>query len=201
MLPAAMSIFAQGARAVGELAGAHAPEQVEVLLHGAVAPGRVAARFGKGAAVGAHLLGVEVADEGVALPDQLLRGQEEHLEIVRGMAQLRPVEAQPAHVLLDRGDVFGILLRRIGVVQAQVAKPAELRGDAEIQADRLGVADVQVAVGLRREPGADRRMPAAGEVVADDLADEVLPGGGAAGIRRGFGVGHAFPGSRAGRAV
>src|SRR5690606_35394404 len=46
----------------------------------------------------------------------------------------------------------------------------------EVQADRLGVADVQIAVGLGREARADRGVLAAGQVVADDLADEILPG-------------------------
>ena len=67
--------------------------------------------------------------------------------------------------------------------------PPNSRGDAEVQADRLGVADVQVAVGLGREAGADRRVLAAGEVLANDLADEVVlfrggGGSGAGGVRR-----------------
>jgi hypothetical protein len=81
------------------------------------------------------------------------------------------------HVVLDRGDVFGIFLRRVGVVETQVAAAAELGGDAEVQADRLGVADVQVAIGLRRKTRLDRGMATAGEVVADDLPDEILPCG------------------------
>src|SRR5690606_33522404 len=65
--------------------------------------------------------------------------------------------------------------RRVGVVETQVAAAAELLGDAEVQADRLGVADVQVTVGFGREAGADRIVLAAGQVVADDLPDEVMP--------------------------
>ena len=52
--------------------------------------------------------------------------------------------------------------------------PPESAGDAEIQADRLGMADVQIAVGLGREAGVDAALVlAAFEVVVDDLADEV----------------------------
>ena len=90
------------------------------------------------------------------------------------MAQLRPLKAQPAHVVLDGGDELGVFLGRIGVVEAQVADAAELAGDAEVQADRLGMADVQVAVGFGRETGVDDRVLAAGQVLADDLADEVV---------------------------
>src|SRR5690606_10213726 len=125
-----------------------------------------------------------------ALADQLLGGQVEDLEVVGGVAQLGPLEAQPAHVLLDRADEGGVFLGRVGVVEAQVAGAAELLGDAEIQADRLGVADVQVAVGLRREPGADRGVLAAGQVLADDLADEVVARG--LGGRRGGGGGRVW---------
>jgi hypothetical protein len=186
-----VDLRAQGARAVRELARAHAPEQVQVLLDAAPAVRRVAARFGQRAAVRAHLVGAEVADERVALPDQLLRRQVEHVEVVGRVAQAVPVEAQPAHVVLDGAHVLGVFLGRVGVVQAQVAGAAELRGDAEVQADRLGVADVQVAVGLRREAGADGGVPAAGQVVADDLADEVAAdGGGGVGRGRGGGLRH-----------
>src|SRR3546814_7841305 len=62
-----------------------------------------------------------------------------------------------------------------------------LGGDAEVQADRLGVDDVQVAVGLGREAGADGGMLHVGQVLADDLADEVLLFGGRRGIARGRG--------------
>ncbi len=109
---------------------------------------------------------------------------------------LRPeIEAQPAHHLDDRLDVLHLLLLGVGVVEAHVADAAVLLGEAEVQADRLGVADVQVAVGLRREARADlrrvqgrvlvhlqlARMPAPlapgvlarGEVGFDALLDEV----------------------------
>jgi hypothetical protein len=55
----AMSILARSTRgAVGELAGAHAAEEVEVLLDAAVAVRAVRAGLGQRAAVLADLLGV-----------------------------------------------------------------------------------------------------------------------------------------------
>src|SRR5690606_8656560 len=78
-------------------------------------------------------------------------------------------------------------LCRIRVVEAQVAQAVELGGDAEVQADRLGVADVQVAVGLGRKAGADGRMLPAGQVLADDLADEILLFGGRCRVAGGVG--------------
>jgi hypothetical protein len=61
----------QRAAAVGELAGAHAREQVEVLVDAAVAPGAVASRLGRTAAVLADGLAVQVADIRLALANQL----------------------------------------------------------------------------------------------------------------------------------
>src|SRR5262249_42802827 len=86
-----------------------------------------------------------------------------------------PVEAEPAHIALDGVDVFLLLLRRIGVVEAQVAAAAELLCDAEIEADRLGVADMQIAVGLRRKAGHHRGVALRGEIRLDDVADEITP--------------------------
>src|SRR5207244_2981020 len=68
------------------------------------------------------------------------------------------------------------------------ALAAVLLGEAEVQADRLGVADVQVAVRLRREARVDAALVLAGAVVrVDDLLDEV-PGGGVLLLLGGFGL-------------
>ena len=100
----------QRARAVGELAGPHALEQVEVLLDRAVAVGAVLARLGQRAAVLADLVGGQVADVGLAGLDQLHGPLVELLEVVGGVEQpVFPVEAEPADVLHDRVDVLDAL--------------------------------------------------------------------------------------------
>ena len=71
-----------------------------------------------------------------------------------------PVEAEPMHVGLDRVDIFLLFLGRIGIVEAQIALAAEFLGDAEIQADRFGVADMEIAVRLRRKARDDGLVPA-----------------------------------------
>ncbi len=53
--------------------------------------------------------------------------------------------------------------------------PPNSSGDAEVEADRLGVADVQVAVRLGREARDDAVAPAGPQVGGDDVADEVGP--------------------------
>jgi hypothetical protein len=87
---------------------------------------------------------------------------------------LLPVEAQPLDGLDDGVDVFLLFLGRVGVVEAQVAGAAVDLGQAEVEADALGVAVVQVAVGLGREAGLDAAAPLAeAAIFVDEVADEV----------------------------
>ena len=165
----------QHRRAFVELVVAHVGEQRQVLFHGAV-PVRAVTPWG--GEVAAHLrdllrrLGVHI---GQALADQGHRQIVELVEIVAGEAhRAGPLEAEPFHVLLDGVDVLVLFLFRVGVVKAQMTGAAVGFGDAEIQANRLGVTDMQVAVRLRREPG---HHPATvfsfGQVTIDDLSDKV----------------------------
>ena len=84
-----------------------------------------------------------------------------------------PVETQPAHVLLDRRDVLGTFLARIGVIQSQVSPSAGFSRNAEIEADRHDVPNVQVAVRLRRKTRHDLGVLAGLEVVVNDLANKI----------------------------
>ena len=84
-----------------------------------------------------------------------------------------PAADQPVHVPDDRLHVLDVFLRRIGVIHAEVADAAEFAGDAEIQADRLGVADVEVAVGLGRKPRVTLRIFPGFQVFGDNVADKV----------------------------
>ena len=58
-------------------------------------------------------------------------------------------------ILLNGLDELVVLLGGVRVVHAQVADAAEFLGRAEIDAQRLAVTDVQVAVRLGREAGVD----------------------------------------------
>ena len=112
--------------------------------------------FGQGAARDADFLLRLVVDIGVAGADQVFRPFVEPIEIIRGVKKIgSPVVAEPVHVGLNRIDIFLLFLGRIGVVEPQVAAPGKLLRDAEIERDRLGMADMQIAVRLRREPRHD----------------------------------------------
>ena len=160
--------------AVGELAVPHPLEEVQVLLDRAVPPRAVAAGLGERAAVLADLVGREIVHVGLAGADEMDGPGVELLEVVRRVEEvLAPVEAEPAHVRLDGVDVRLLLPFRIGVVETEVAAAAELARDAEIEADRLRMPDVQVAVGLGRKARDDRGLPTVAQVGGHDVADEV----------------------------
>ena len=126
-----------------------------------------------------------VRSQTYALPvlDQLNRPVVELLEVVGGVEQpIFPIAAEPADVVDDRIDVLLLFLGGVGVVEPQVELAAVLLGEAEVQADALGVADVQIAVRLGRKPRVHAAAVLAGGAIGvDDLLDEVP--------RRGFFLG------------
>ena len=146
-----IDLGAQRARAVGKLPVLHALEQVEVFGHAAVAVRAVAPRLRERAAVFAHLVLAEVVHIGNALFDELDGQLVALVEVRRAEQHLIPLEAEPADILLDGVDILRILLGGVGVVEAEVAGTAVPLGHAKVDGQRLGVADVQVAVRLRRE--------------------------------------------------
>ena len=197
---------------------AHLAQQRQALGRGAVAPGRVAPGFGERAATGPHLLGILRIDIGMAAAHQVLGHGEQVSEVVAGVVQvrlmagggfMRPAEAQPAHRIEDRVDVLLVFLDRVGVIKAHVAAPGVVDRQPEVQADRLGMPDMQIAVGFGRKPRADLRrvdraigmlicgcrmagptalgVGAGGQVTVDRLTDEIAGARDALGVCSGAG--------------
>src|SRR5262249_25044495 len=82
----------------------------------------------------------------------------------------------------------------IRIVEAEVGAAAEFVGQPEIQPDSLGVADVQVAIGLGRKTSPDPALELIGsQVLADNLAHKVRWGGNSF---RGHGACHSRVGVR-----
>jgi hypothetical protein len=78
------------------------------------------------------------------------------------------------HILYDRFDVFTFFFGGICIIEPQIAQASVLGGDAEIEADGLGVPDVQIAVGLRREPRVHTPLVfVVFEVLVDDTPNKV----------------------------
>ncbi|MEY4537605.1 MAG: hypothetical protein RL171_1756 [Pseudomonadota bacterium] len=178
----------------------HLLKTFQMMFGGKGSKWTINAGFAKVATVGAHVVGRLFIDIGVARGDEVFSSAVHEVEVVTGLvrfvvAWLAPVKTQPFDRVDDGVDVFHLLFFRVGVVKPQVAHAAVVARQAEVEADALGVADVQVAVGLGREAGADfggvglasglvrgvarAARPAAagvgagGEVMLDDLAQEV----------------------------
>src|SRR5581483_10524050 len=148
----------------------HPAKEIEILFRGAIAVRRFLPRLGQRAAIFAHLLGAEAVDVRLAVRDEVLGPFIELVEVVGRVAMLLPREAEPAYILFDRVDVLDVFLRRVRVVIAEIAPAAEL---AEIETDRFRMADVQIAVRLRREPRDHGLIAAGAEVFIDDLTNEI----------------------------
>ena len=81
------------------------------------------------------------------------------------------------NILLDGIHKFRVLFGGVGVVHTQIAQAAIFFGGAEINNQRLAVANVQIAVGLRRKPGVDGfacELPAGGDILIDKSMDKVF---------------------------
>ena len=79
------------------------------------------------------------------------------------------------HILLDGVHVFHILLGGVRVIHAQGGLSLIVARNAEVDAKRLRMPDVKIAVRLWRETRADvtHLVFPAENVVVDDFADEV----------------------------
>ena len=166
---------AQDAAAGFAVTGLHFAEELEVFLDAAPTEGAVDAGAFDGAAVGTDGFAVLVVDVGQALFDQQLGPGVHLLEIIRGVTHLQLLTAgEPFDVADDGIHVFDVFLTGVGVVKTQAANAVEFVGDAEVEADGFGVANVQVAVGFGRETG-DHRCGnlALFEVIGHYLADKV----------------------------
>ncbi len=186
-----VDLGAQHVRPLGELPGAHPSEQVEVLLDGAVPERAVDTGLAVAAALGRDGLAVLVVDVGETLRNKQFGPVVQLLEVVAGIQRF-PVDrvAEPGQVGDDAVDVTGVLGVGIGVVEPQIADTVELAGDAEVDGDRLGVADVQVAVGLGREPGLHPAAERALLVVGSHEVAHEVGGGDVGGGRESVGGRH-----------
>ena len=146
-----VDLSAEHAAAVRELARLHATEQVEVLLHAAVAVRALRAGCRGHSPALADLFLCLIIDISETVLDELLGPYVELVEVVGGVVFRRPLEAQPLDVLADGVHIFGVLLHGVRVVEAQVGLPAIFLSNTEVQTDGLGVADMQIAVRLWRE--------------------------------------------------
>ena len=155
---------------------AHIAELLEVLLDRLL--GVLAAETGAGAllttALELDLVIVAVADVGLVEANQLFGEVVQLLEVVGRVGDLVRGEAEPAHGVFDGGEVDFLLGLGVGVVESEVAVAAVVLGEAEVDGDGLGVADVEETVRLGRETGEDGLD---GALVVDVVEEALLEHG------------------------
>ena len=139
---------------------AHFAEKTQVFFNRTVTVGGVLARFRESAAVSVHLFRGLLVHIGKARLYQMFGAVIHPLEVVARKVEVilvavLPVKTQPLDRFFDGVHVFLVFLDGVGVVKAHVAVAAVVTGKTEIQADALGVTDVQVAVRFRRKAGTD----------------------------------------------
>ena len=129
----------------------HLLEEAQALLHGTVAVGAGRSGLGRRALLLGDLLGRLLIDIGVAVADHPQGEVPEALEIVARVVDVAPLEAEPTDVLEDVLHILVVFLAGVGIVEAEVAHAIVVLGHAEVHTDSLGMANMQVAIGLRRE--------------------------------------------------
>ena len=137
--------------AVSIFAGLHLAEEPEVLLDAAVAVGAFDTGLVHGTAMQPDFFLGLVINIGQSPLDQLFGPLVKLVEIVGCIQFLIPLESQPLDVLLDGIYIFDIFLDRVGIVVTEVGLTAIFLRQTEIQANALGMSQMQVAVRLRRE--------------------------------------------------
>ena len=164
---------------VRKLAGPHAAEQVEVFIDRSTPVRAVGAGFRCGSTSRADFFQRQTADISFVVANELFGPLINLFEVVRGVEQpVFPVESQPAHVFHDGIHVLRVFFFRVGVVKPQIGFTAVFLGDAEVQADRLRVADVQIAIRFRRKSRKNSPAPFAGrQIVFHDLTNKIAMGG------------------------
>ena len=63
-----------------------------------------------------------------------------------------PLKPQPRNVLSNGVHVFRVFLDRVGVVKPEIDHAPILRGQPKVHTNRLGVPNVQIAIGFWRKP-------------------------------------------------
>ena len=112
---------------------------------------------------------------GLAILNQLDSVAVQRLEVIAGVVLAPiPFKTKPSNVSTNGVDVLSVFLDRVGVVKTEVDRATVLCSQAKIHANRLGVPNVQVTVGLRWKPRVDTslvqpRLP----IGIDHLLDEV----------------------------
>ena len=104
--------------ALGKFARIHTVEEIQALLSRTITVRAIDARGRRRTLLLGNLLGALLIDVSMARHDETLGKGVELWEVVRSVALLAPLEAEPVDVLTDSVHVLHILFDRVGIVKA-----------------------------------------------------------------------------------
>jgi len=135
--------------------GVHLLEQFECLLYRAVAVRAFYTRLGGRAFLCGNHFGALFVYISFSFLDETDGEVPQLLEVVGCIIFISPLESEPLDIFLDGFHIFHVFFGRVGVVETQVTYSTIACGYPKIQANGLGMTDVEITVGLRRETGLD----------------------------------------------
>ena len=153
----------------------HFLEQPHVFFDGTVAEWAGGARLRGRAFLGGDVLCRLFIHVGLAILNQLDRVAVERLEVIAGVVLAPiPFKTKPGNVPTDGVHVLCVFLDRVCVVKTEVDRANVFCSQPKIHTNRLGVPNVQVAIGLRWKPCVNPSLVQPRLLVGiDDLLNEV----------------------------
>ena len=85
-----------------------------------------------------------------------------------------PVCSQPLYISLDRLYELCLLLGGVGIVKTQIEFAVVFLGQAVVQQNTLGMSDMKISVGFRRETGVYSIVYALRQIFLNDLLYKIL---------------------------
>ena len=152
----------------------HAFKQIQVLFNGSTAVGTCLRWHGGIAFQRLDFFLGGIVNVGQAFFDQINGIRVQLREVIRSIKLIVPLGTQPAYVGTNAVDILYIFGDRVRIVKTQVEFALKTLGNAIIHSDGLGVADMEIAIGLWWETGVNpTSMFAIGNVFFDDLLDKI----------------------------
>lgn len=159
--------------AVVKFARFHASEKIKVFFGRTVPVRAFFSRFGQGPAGKTYFFGRKVTDISFPFFYKLFRALIHYVEIVRGVVEVIPFEAQPLYVSFDAVYKFLVFFEGVCVVKSEIAGTAVFSGGPEIQAQAFGVAYMKAAVRFGRKTCFDCGHFSFGKILIDDILDKI----------------------------
>lgn len=167
---------AQRHAAFRKFTGAHTAEQIEAFFDRTVTIWAGSRRIDI-AAAGLEFFRGQFADISQSLFNQLFGIGIGLFKIIAAKIQaVIPGKAQPLDILLDSLHIFIILFGGVGIIETQVAQATKFFGDAEVDAQSLAMADMQISVRFRWKTGVNSfpfKAAAGREIFFDKFLDKI----------------------------